>query len=97
MLFKHLYDIEESSFPNLISVRLALHVGNVMYYPNQTDQVISDTLNRTFHLGQQHTAPGAFAITEDAFAYYPKELRSFFVAAGEFEDRNVMRMKRAFV
>ena len=97
MLFKHLYDIEESSFPNLISVRMALHVGNVMYHPDQTDQVISDTLNRTFHLGQQHTLPGSFAVTEDAFAYCPRELQGYFVPAGEFKDRNVVRMKRAFV
>lgn len=97
MLFKHLYDIEESSFPNLGSVRLALHIRNVMYYPDQMDQVISEALNWTFQLGQQHMLTGSFAVTEDAFTYCPKELRRLFTAAGEFKDRDVIRMNRAFV
>lgn len=93
VLFRHLYDIEESRFPNFLSYRLALHVGNLVYSERNAGSVVSDGLNSVFHLGQHFARPGGFYLTEEALRFGPPVLRPFFLEAGEFEGRKILRMR----
>jgi len=52
-LFKELYDVEGSLFPNFLSLRIVLHAGKLVYVKENTGQIISDTLNSLFHLVQK--------------------------------------------
>jgi hypothetical protein len=94
MLFKHLYDIEGSHFPNFLSFRVVLQIGNTPYTEQNTGHIVSDSLNSIFHLGQQFTQPGNFCVTEEVLQFGHSTLRDFFVAAGTFEGRQILRMRR---
>ena len=61
MLFKHLYDIEQSLFPHFLSFRLALDLGNVIYTERNIGSVIADSLNSIFHLGQDFLGSFVFS------------------------------------
>jgi hypothetical protein len=93
VLFKHLYDIEESIFPNFISFRLALSIGNILYTEVGTGHVISDSLNYIYHLGQQFAEPGRFYITEEVLLISHTAFMEFFLESGEFEGRKIYRMR----
>jgi hypothetical protein len=92
-LFKHLYDIEESLFPNFLSFRMAMHLGNVVFTEQNTGHVVSDSLNFIFHIGQQFARPGRFYITEEVLRLGPSVLKSFFVDSGLFEGRKLLQMR----
>lgn len=94
VLFKHLYDIEGSYFPHFLSFRVVLQLGNVPYTNQDTGHIVSDSLNSIFHLGQQFVRPGHFCATEEAMRFGNPALRSFFVSAGTFEGRQILRMRR---
>ncbi|KKK44265.1 hypothetical protein LCGC14_3167360, partial [marine sediment metagenome] len=93
MLFKHLYDIEESLFPSFISFRLALHIGNTVFVRKNTGNIISDSLNFIFHLGQQYAKPGQFYVSESVLQLGQKELKGFFSDSGIFEGRTIYQMR----
>ena len=92
-LFKELYDVEGSLFPNFISLRIVLHAGNLVYVKENTGQVISDTLNSLFHLGQKYAEKGNLYVTEEVFQYLPVGLKDYFVPAADFDGRRIIRMK----
>ncbi|MBN1525043.1 MAG: hypothetical protein JW904_11200 [Spirochaetales bacterium] len=94
MLYKFMHDVEESYFPNFISFRVALHLGNLAYQEENTGDVIADSINSIFHLGRKYTEPGNFDVTEEIFNYSPVKLKSFFKRVGEFESHSILRMKR---
>ena len=94
MLFKHLYDIERSVFPNFISLRIVLHMGSTIYTTRNTGQVISDSINSIFHLGQQFARPNNFYITEEVLQICHAAFTEYFVEEGDFEGRNTYRMRR---
>lgn len=94
MLFKHLYDVEGSHFPHFLSFRIALQIGNTPYTEQNTGHIVSDSLNSIFHLGQQFVGPGNFCVTEEAMQFGHPALRDYFVAAGTFEGRQILRMRR---
>jgi hypothetical protein len=93
MLLKHLYDVEESVFPNFISFRLALSIGNLVYTEVGTGHVISDSLNHIYHLGQQFAKPGSFFITEEVLLISHTAFLDFFVGAGDFEGKKIFSMR----
>jgi hypothetical protein len=93
VLFRHLYDIEESLFPNFLSYRLVLHLGNLVYTNRNVGSVVSESLNSVFHLGQKFARPGGFYLTEEALRFGPPALRPFFLEAGDFEGRKILRMR----
>jgi len=93
-LYKNLHDIEESKFPNFISFRIAIHLGNVVYSKNDTGNVISDTINSVFHIGVKFADPGNCYITGDVHKFLPAKLNSFFTLTGYFEGREIYKMKR---
>lgn len=94
MVFKHLYDIEDSHFPHFLSFRIVLQIGNTPYTERDTGHIVSDSLNSIFHLGQQFVRPGNFCVTEEAMRFGHSALRDFFVAADTFEGRKIFRMRR---
>ncbi len=93
ILHKHLYDVEESVFPNFISFRLALSIGNLAYTEVGTGHVISDSLNHIYHLGQQFAKPGNFYITEEVLLISHVTFVNFFVEMGDFEGKKIFRMR----
>jgi hypothetical protein len=93
MLTKNLYDVEESVFPDFISFRMALHIGNTVYRVLNTGHIISDTLNYIHHLGQQYAKPGNFYLTEEVLLISHTEFLRFFTADGKFEGRKIYRMR----
>jgi hypothetical protein len=93
MLFKHLYDIEGSHFPNFLSLRVVLQIGNTPYTEENTGHIVSESLNSIFHLGQQFAQPGNFIVTEEVVRFGQAALRDYFVEAGTFENRSILRMR----
>jgi hypothetical protein len=93
MLYKHFYDIEESQFPNFLSYRLAVHMGNLVYTDRHKGHIISDSLNSVFHLGHQFAQAGNFYVTEEVLDLSGEIYRSFFVEEGVFEGRQIYRMR----
>ncbi len=94
ILYKHLYDIEESKFPHFVSWRMAAHLGEVPWRERATGTLVSETLNSVFHLGQQFTPAGSFFVSEDVRALAGEPLRAFFLPAGSYEGRRIWRMRR---
>jgi hypothetical protein len=93
VLFKHLYDIEGSHFPNFLSYRLAMMIGNLNYTQSNVGSVVSDSLNSVFHLGQEFAEPGQFYVTEEVMRFGHPALKDYFLEAGHFEGRRILRMR----
>ena len=91
-LARILYDVEESPLPAILSFRMALSTGSMVYRERDTGAVIAESLNAIFHLGQKYTGPGQFFLTEDALGLAPERLRSTCVPVGSFEGRRIHRM-----
>jgi hypothetical protein len=85
-LFKQLYDVEQSLFPNFTSCRLAIHLGEVVWRDRQTGTLVSDALNTTFHLGRRFVPRGRCCAAP--------ALQAQFTAAGEFEGRRVWLLRQ---
>ncbi|MBN1838117.1 MAG: hypothetical protein JW820_19825 [Spirochaetales bacterium] len=93
MLFRHFYDIESSHFPNFLSFRVAMHLGNLVYDEANTGRTVSDSLNSVFHLGQQYASPGEVCVTQEVVKHGPPVLQDFFSDAGTFEGRKILKMR----
>jgi hypothetical protein len=93
VMYKFLHDAEESHFPNFISFRMATHIGNLVYQEKSKGEVVSDSLNTVFHLGQEYAEPGNSYLTEDIFRYAPPAIKTYFKELGTFEDRLVYRLR----
>jgi hypothetical protein len=93
VLFRHLYDVEESQFPNFLSYRLAMMIGNLTYTQANVGSVVSDSLNSVFHLGQEFSKPGQFCLTDDVLRFGHPALKEYFLEAGNFEGRRILRMR----
>lgn len=86
---------ENFSYDDQLSFRVALHIGNTEYKERgYTGEIISDSVNSIFHLGQKFAKPGAFVLTENIFRFIPKGIKDYFVDEGSFEGRKIKRMKR---
>ncbi|MBN2737856.1 MAG: adenylate/guanylate cyclase domain-containing protein [Spirochaetales bacterium] len=96
-IYKHLHDVEESLFPHFISYRMAIHLGNVLYQEENTGNVIADTINSVFHLGSKYAEPGEFYMTDDTYRFIHPKIKPYFKASGEFEGRNIWRMRRPII
>ena len=94
ILYKHLYDIEESRFPHFVSWRMAAHLGEVAWRERATGTLVSDTLNSVFHLGQQFAPAGSFLVTDDIRALAGGSAAGVLPAGGKYEGRRIWRMRR---
>ncbi len=79
----------------LLSYRIAIHLGTTVYKKRgETGKIISDSINSIFHLGQKFADPDSLNLTESLVPYIPKGLEKLFIPAGEYEGRNILRMRR---
>lgn len=86
---------EKFDFDFSFTFKIAIHIGNTLYKKRgATGDIISDSINSIFHLGQKYAEPGYLYITEDAVDYIPKQLADYFKPAGYFENREHYRMKK---
>lgn len=86
------YDAEESPLPSVLSFRMALSTGSIVYRESDTGAVIAESLNSIFHLGQKFARPGHFVLTEDVLELAPQKLRGMCQLAGTFEGRRIHRL-----
>lgn len=94
ILFRKIYNVEESRFHTMLSYHIALHLNSVVYtYDRDTSTVISDSVNTIFNIGKKHVPSGNLYVTEDALHYAPEKLKACFMPAGRFEGREVERMR----
>jgi hypothetical protein len=92
-LYKYLHDVEESYFPNFISFRIATHIGNLIYQDKNKGEVIADSLNTVFHIGQDYAEPGGFYVTEEIYKAAPTTLKEYFKKAGIFDKQTIYKIK----
>ncbi len=77
-----------------LSYRIAMHIGNTVYQSKgETGTIIADSLNSVFHLGQKFAEPGCFYLTDDISLFTPAGLMNYFIPAGEYEGRSILRMR----
>jgi DNA-binding response OmpR family regulator len=93
MLFRHFYDVESSQFPNFLSFRAGMLIGNLSLDGSNTGTTVSDSLNSVFHLGQQFARPGNVYVTQEVLRHAHPVLAPFFTDAGVFEGRAILRMR----
>jgi hypothetical protein len=86
---------EEFSYDDILSFRTVLHIGNTEYMERgETGEVVADSVNSIFHLGQKFAKPGSFVLTENLFKFLPGGIKDYFIDEGVFEGRQIKRMKR---
>ncbi len=94
ILNRHIICIEEIDINTVLSFKIALNIGNTVYRKKgDTGNIISDSINSIFHLGQKYTPPGNFYLTREVFEYAPASLKKMFLDAGEYEGREILRMR----
>ena len=94
VLNRTIISAEVYDFQILITYRIAIHIGNTIYRRRgNTGDIISDTVNFIFHLGQKYAKPGELYVTEPVFQFIPKGLLDCFLTAGTFEGIPVQRMR----
>ncbi len=94
ILNRHIICIEDIDINTVLSFKIALNIGNTVYRKKgDTGNIISDSINSIFHLGQKYTPPGNFYLTREVFEYAPAGLKKMFLDAGEYEGREILRMR----
>ncbi|HOT46743.1 MAG TPA: hypothetical protein PLM53_18940 [Spirochaetota bacterium] len=94
MVNRKLMSAESIQLDINLSYRIAMHVGNTVYKSKgDTGSIVSDSINSVFHLGQKYTEPNNFFLTDDIFMLIPSRLMNYYVPAGEYEGRNIFRLK----
>ena len=93
ILNRNIISVERYAYDMLLSYRIALHIGNTKYKPRgDTGDIVSDSINSIFHLGQKLAKPSDFMMTENLFEFIPQGLEDCFKDVGEFEGREIKRM-----
>jgi hypothetical protein len=94
MLYRKTIGAEMPNFNAMISYRVAVHVGDTVYKARgDTGEIISDSINAIFHLGQKFAKPCGFYLTEEAFEFVGSKLKEIFVSAGQYEGREIKKLK----
>ena len=95
MLDRQIISAEEIGYDLAISYRIALHLGNTVYQKRgDTGNIISDSINSIYHLGQKFANSGNLYLTENLERFIPAGLENYFLKEGEYEGRKILRMKR---
>ncbi|MBP8082647.1 MAG: hypothetical protein KAZ87_05525 [Spirochaetes bacterium] len=78
-----------------LSFKTVIHMGNTIYKNRgNTGTVIADSVNSIYHIGYKFADPDSFLITEEVKEFVPEFLNSFFKEAGEYEGRQLFRMRK---
>ena len=94
LLNRVLISVEDFRLHSAINLRAAIHIGTTVYKSRgKTGTIISDSINSIFHLGTQFTRLDDLDITEEVLELLPDRLQNLFTETGEFENRNIYRLK----
>ena len=94
MINMKLMSAEHFNIEAMLSYRIALHIGNTVFQKRgDTGSIVSDSINSIFHLGQKFCKAGNFFMTDEIFEYTPNELKDCFTSAGQYEGRDIMKMR----
>lgn len=94
MFNRKIISFEEFNYDMLLTYRIAIHIGETAYMERgNTGEIISDSVNSIFHLGQKFAQPGNFYLTEGALSFVPKGIEDMFIPAGKYEGREIYRMR----
>ncbi|HPW51360.1 MAG TPA: hypothetical protein PKV85_03285, partial [Spirochaetota bacterium] len=78
-----------------LSFKTVIHMGNTVYKNRgNTGTVIADSVNSIYHIGYKFAEPDSFLITEEVKEFIPEYLTSYFKEAGEYEGRQLFRMRK---
>jgi hypothetical protein len=78
-----------------LSIKTVIHMGNTVYKNRgNTGTVIADSVNSIYHIGYKFAEPDSFLITEEVKEFIPEYLTSYFIEAGEYEGRQLYRMRK---
>jgi hypothetical protein len=93
-LNQKIISIECLNINAIVTFRLVMHIGNTIYKKRgSTGNIVSDTMNSIFHIGQKFIEPGNFNITEDVYTYLNNGLKDNFVPSGNFEGNEIYKFK----
>jgi hypothetical protein len=93
MLYKKIFDYEESCLDQPLSLKLALHIGNTPYYPNPENiPLVSSDINFIFHFGE-YISPDDMYLTQDVQKLLPFEYKHFCIPAGNFTSKEIFKLQ----
>jgi hypothetical protein len=94
-LNRHLISIENPDFDIGMTYHFVIHIGETIYEDRGfTSELISDSVNSIFHIGNQFSEKDSFYVTEEAEKFIPLRLREYFEDRGMFEGRHIKKMKK---
>lgn len=89
-----LYNFDEFAQFGEQSWRLAVHLGNTHYQvTGSTGEIVSESVNFLFHLGQQFTRAGGLTVTHSCMRRLPSRVRPLFTKDGQFEGVDVYTLR----
>ena len=93
-LNQRIITIECLNINTVITFRLVMHIGNTVFRKRgSTGNIISNTMNSIFHIGQKYTGPENFSITEDVLRFLKNGLKENFMTSGSFEGNEIYKFK----
>ena len=94
MLSQKIYSVENPHFHSMLSIRIAIHIGNTVYRKkDDTGTIVSDSINTTFNLGRKFGDPGNFYLTKQVLGFAHEGLKGCFIPAGYYNGMEILRMK----
>jgi len=95
MMYRGIFSVEDFDYDMIFSFRIALHIGNTVYeIRGDTGELVSDSINSIFHLGQKYAKPGNLYLTENMMEHVPHGLEKSFLDDGIYEGREIFRMRQ---
>lgn len=92
---RHIVSSENPDFDIGMTYHLVIHVGESIYEDRGfTSELISDSVNSLFHIGNNYSDKDSLYITEEAEKFIPLRLREYFIDQGMYEGRHIKRMKK---
>jgi len=94
ILNKLIISAEIYPFKTILSYRIALDLGTTKYLARgNTGNIVSDSVNYIFHLGNQYIKKGNFYLTNRIHEDIPPGLMEYFILEGDFQGKTIHRMK----
>jgi hypothetical protein len=94
MLSQKIYSVENPHFHSMLSIRIAIHIGNTIFKKaGNTGTIISDSINTIFNLGKKFCNPGNFYLTKQVLGFAHEGLKGCFIPAGTYDEMEIMRMR----
>ena len=90
-----LISIENPDFDIGMTYHFVIHIGETIYEDRGfTSELISDSINSIFHIGNSFAESDSLYLTEEAEKFIPLRLREFFKDQGMFEGRHIKKMRK---